>query len=381
VATRSRGWTLYRDVRKGVYFVRFRHAEVRWKRSTRESDRAKALVEAARIYDGIVNGERPKPAQGKAPPLERAFAHWLEAFGASHAERTTKTYEDYATVFLAEFRSLPLITTPSIASYARKRLLRVKATTVRKELSALRSFLAWCVEVQLMTEAPVVVSIPKRAVGTKGTWADGADREQRRIDMTPAQVDALIAALPERSRRGHPSRDIVALIWETTLRIATIQRLEAPRHYTKGADTLRITADIDKVRYARDVPLSARAREILNRHCPKSRGLLFGSVRLHGVLGPAALVAGIAEDDAPKVSPHDIRHAALTHLTSMPGVPLAGAAYLGGHKHVSTTALYVHAAKSAAEVALNARNGTPVGTPRRKMKKSLKRAKKKSPLK
>lgn len=380
MATRSRGWTLYRDNRKGIYFVRFRHAEVRWKRSTRKSDRREALVEAAKIYDAFVNADHSRATQGKAPPLERALSLWIEDFRAGHAERTTLTYTDYAAVFLREFRSVPLITEASIAAFSRRRLLNVKAVTVRKELSALRSFLAWCAEKEIVTKAPTVTSIPKRATGTKGTWADGADREQRRIDMTPAQAEALIAALPDRSRRGHPARDMVALIWETTLRIATIQRLETPRHFTRGAKTLRITADIDKVRYAREVPLSDRARGILDRHCPKRPGVIFGPVRLHGVLESAALAAGIAEADASKVSPHDIRHAAMTHLVSTPGVPLAGAAYLGGHKHVSTTALYVHAQRSAAEAAILAR-GTPVGTPTRMPETKAPRRNPKSPLK
>lgn len=378
MAKRSRGWALYRDERKGVYFVRFRHAEVRWKRSTRKSDRGEALVEAAKIYDGIVNGERPKATQGKAPPLSRAFAAWIHDFKSSHAASTAETYEGYSAAFIEEFRSLSLITSASIAKYARDRLRKVKATSVRKELSALRSFLAWCVEAHLLTEAPIVMSIPKRAVGTKGTWADGADREQRRIDLTPEQAEALIAALPERSRRGHPARDMVALMWETTLRMGTIARIESPRHYTKGSATLRITKDIDKSRYEREVPLSARAREILDRHCPKKRGVVFGAVRLHGVLAPASIASGIHEDDASKVSPHDIRHAALTHLASTPGVSLAGAAYLGGHKHMSTTDRYVHAGKGAAEAALAARNGTPIGTPPKKTKSAPKTVEKKS---
>lgn len=379
MAKGARGWTLYRDARKGVYFVRFRHGGVRHKRSTRTSDRAEALAESARIYDEVVHGERAIATKGPVPPLAKLLAQWLSDFAASHAPRTTQTYEEYAARFVSVFRSLALITKASIAAHARARLRVVRATTVRKEMSALRSFLAWCVDdARVLTEAPQVMSIPKRAVGTPGKWSDGADRSQRRIDLSPAQVEAIIAHLPETSRRGHASRDIVALIWETSLRHATISRLRTPEHYAPGAGSLRITADIDKARYARDLPLSPRAAEILARNCPDEPGLIFGRVALAAVLGTAAREAGLPPSDARKVGPHDLRHAAMTHAASSPGAPLAGIAYLAGHLHVSTTARYVHAPREAAEIALAARSGAPIGTPRKPPKGARKGAAKKS---
>ncbi len=71
---------------------------------------------------------------------------------------------------------------------------------------------------------------------------------------------AILAALPLRTRYGHPVRALFTVMWETSLRIGTLRRLKVPEHYAKGADSLRITQDIDKARYARRMPLTARSR-------------------------------------------------------------------------------------------------------------------------
>lgn len=384
MATRSRGWTLQRDPRTGVYFVRFRHGNGRFNRSTKTTDRRIALREAARIYDAATHGVA-RTTSGRAPALDELVIMWLADYSASHSPRTVVTYTEYSARFVLTFRTLHGVTAHATADYARTRLREVRAITVRKELSALRSFVSWLVDAGHLTEAPLVPSIPKRAVGVPGKWADGADRSQRRIDLAPDVAGAIMDRLPDVSRGGHAHRDIVRLIWETTLRIGTIERLESPRHYVSGSDTLRITADIDKARYARDLPLSRLAREILDRHCPDKPGPIFGPVRLQSALGSAALAVGLPPEDARKVGPYDLRHAAMTHVASAPMAPLAGIAYLAGHRHVSTTARYVHAARGAAEAALAARDahatGTPSGTRKPRARDRGTRAKRKSPKK
>ena len=55
---------------------------------------------------------------------------------------------------------------------------------------------------------------------------------------------------------------------ETGLRPGTLQRLRAPDDYQPGSQFLRIRAEADKARYAREVPLTARAREVLDELCP-----------------------------------------------------------------------------------------------------------------
>lgn len=358
MATRSRGWTLQRDARTKVLFVRFRHAGKRFNRSTGETDRGAAQKAGARIYEEVTSGRRLAHG-GKAPPLSELCGAWVQSLEADHAPRTVDTYDAYTTRFVTTFGTLPMITTASNADYMRNRLKEVTAKTVRKELSALRTFLAWLVERGVLPEAPIVPSVPKRAIGTPH---DGGKRSQRRIDLSAEQMERLLERLPVRTRYGLPARDLATLIWETTLRAGTIARIETPRHYAPGYPSLRISADIDKARYARDVPISDRAREILDRHTPDTPGLLFGPTCIRLALEKAALEIGLPPEDARKVSPHDIRHAALSHLASLPNAPLAGISYIAGHLHVSTTALYVHAPRSAAEEVLAAR-GTRNGTP------------------
>jgi site-specific recombinase XerD len=96
-------------------------------------------------------------------------------------------------------------------------------------------------------------------------------------------------------------------------------------------------------------------------------------MHLRYALEHAALAAGLPEDDARRVGPHDLRHAAITDLVTRPGVSLGGAAYLAGHRHVSTTALYSHPGEEAAEEAIRAR----IGIPGRDTAKKPKRPKKK----
>jgi integrase len=362
---RGGGWTLHVDARTSIWFVRFRHAGKRWHRSTGTTDRREAQRVAAKIYEEVTSG-RIMRLGGKSPPLDELLGGWLEAFEATHAAPTAEEYVRYARRhFLPTFRSLANITEASAADYMRERLRNVKAETVKKELSALRSFLEWCVERGILPEAPTIPRVPRRATGTPNET-----RAQMRVDLTAEQVEAIIANLPERGRAprgrrgddGYPIRDVFALLWETGLRIRTIQSLRVPEHFRHGASTLAISADIDKARFARELPVSRRALAILNRHARKD-GLIFGPYDFRGALYRASLDLGLREDMARKVGPHDVRHAVLTHLASS-SANVAGIAYLAGHKHLATTARYVHAAKSAGEDALRARrrNGTPNGT-------------------
>ena len=73
----------------------------------------------------------------------------------------------------------------------------------------------------------------------------------------------------------------------------------------------------------------------------------------HALLA-AAKAAGLSEERAHHLSYHDFRHASLTHMAS-DSTDLVGMAFLAGHKHITTTAQYVHSHQKAAERALEAR--------------------------
>ena len=75
-----------------------------------------------------------------------------------------RTWELYAgTHFIPHFGNTEgLCSERRLRDYMRLRLGVVKARTVQKELSALRSLFAWMVERGLLHEAPAVPKVPRR---------------------------------------------------------------------------------------------------------------------------------------------------------------------------------------------------------------------------
>lgn len=249
------------------------------------------------------------------------------------------------------FRSLDGITTRTVDAYASHRLGSVKRKTVVKELSTIRQLLAYLERQGKIPRAPEVRSPGKRALGTPA-------QEQQHVDLTAEQVRAILDAMPEATRRagkggGNPARAFFVVMWETGLRYATLARIRAPFDYRRGATELRVRAEVDKARYARDLPLSPRAREALDAVCP-DEGLIFGACDYRHTLQQAAVRAGIPEADARHIGYHTIRHAMLMDVGSKTS-DLTAIAYLAGHKHVTTTAQYVRGRKEGAAEALAAR--------------------------
>lgn len=151
----------------------------------------------------------------------------------------------------------------------------MKKETVQKELSALRGFVAWCEEQSYVDTAPVIPKPPRRARETPFA-------KRRRGKPTQISVDkarALISRLPEwsESRRvpQFPIRGYFVVLFETALRPGTLARLSVPEHYTRGAVALKITDQIDKARFGRELPLSPEARAALDAVLPEA-GLIFG---------------------------------------------------------------------------------------------------------
>lgn len=139
---------------------------------------------------------------------------------------------------------------------------------------------------------------------------------------------------------------------ETGLRPKTLDQLRAPEHYSKGEAVLRVTADIDKNEFARELPISDAARAALDSVCPPE-GLLVGKHDYRPQLSkaaekvlPAHLAAGFTA--------YDLRHRCVTELAATRD--LTGAAYLMGHKQVTTLNRYARPEQSAAARVLAARS-------------------------
>ena len=245
------------------------------------------------------------------------------------------------------FQTYEEITEATVASYTSLRLKKVRGQTVNRELTVLRQFLEWSRRQGLREHPLPIDSVPPRMKGTP--HKNGSHKV---VELSPEQVAALIAALPEVPPRGKaPARDFMPVVFETGLRYGTVAQLATPKHFTLGEASLTITKTIDKAGFARVLPITAKAQAALERHA-QTRGLIFGRVDIRIALKRAAAAIGLPPEDARHVSHHDFRHARLTEMAD--SMELTTAAYLALHKNVTTTIRYVHPRERKAKAALDA---------------------------
>jgi len=298
MAGKTQGWKLYKNPKSGIYQIRFRVGGKRYHRSTGEANRAAAQSAAARLVRRVTEGDR---SEHSAPdvPLPELVGSWLAEVRSEVSPETLRTWELYAGAhFIPHFETSDRLCSEAyLRDYMRKRLQQVKARTVQKELSSLRRLLTWMAERGLVQEAPAFPKLPRRATGT----AHPSGR-RKRIDLSPKEMDAIVCALPARTRDGQPLRAYFEVMRETGLRPGTLQRLRAPDDYRPGSQFLRIRAEADKARYARELPLSERAREVLDEVCP-DEGILFPKFAWRYPLRTAALAAGLDPDRASNDKP------------------------------------------------------------------------------
>ena len=344
----TKGWRI--DWHGGVYRVRFTvpcasgRGRV-FEGSTGITDRgqrAAAERQASEIYAREVR-RGPGERQQRASPAQE-LAPWVAAWAEDTAVRpiTRELYDRYGGYWAREFSSTAALTEIRIVQYVRRRLGEVTGKSVRNELSALRGFLAYLVEAKMLLEAPAVPTVKASVGGTR--WPQR--RRTRAPALSPSEVRALLAALPEKSNReGWPIRARFVVEYETTLRPQTLDLLEAPRNYSRGAKTIVLTDDQDKELYGREVPLSLKARRALDRVCP-AEGLIFGWHRHDPYLHEAARQV-LDPQKASIFTGQHFRSAAITHLLERSG-NMPGVQYLAGHKHASTTARYVRPSFRAA---------------------------------
>jgi integrase len=354
---RSDGWKLRIDPRTGQHIVRFRHEGKRYNLSTRERDPHRAAEEAARIYAQTVTGRRRlRRSPAEVVPFDAVAADWLASIESSVDSQTWKSYELHVLAHLEPFfLSIDKVTTEAVEEYKRDRLRNVKRRTLLKELSALRGIVGWAVQCGHLEEPPMIANPPPKVQGIPHPQG-----KRDAIVLTEEQVDAIIAALPLHAKRGGSSiRDRAIVSWETGLRPEAIASLSVPEHYRKGERALRLLAAADKARYERELPLTPRAREALDR-CAPDIGLIFGPLRWGPHIKAAAASSGLPLDIAKRVTVHALRHSRLTYLAERTD-NLAGLQYLAGHKHLSTTARYVKASQRAAEAVLEGIIGSPSG--------------------
>lgn len=346
----SSGWKLRPSRGPGrVRTVRFWIDGVEFERSTGASDPIEAAKEAARIYADAVqrNASKRKRPTGVGPDLEDLIAAWILAISATHDPGTVYTWgEIYANKhWMDHFGASHHLNDAMCSEYMLARLRVVQGETVRKELSALRQFLEWAHSAGYIPEKVKVPSVPKRTLGTRYEKR----RRSAAIEISPEETEAIIAALPEWSESKKvapfPIRARFIVAYETSLRPAALDALEAGVHYSIGNRSIMLTPSLDKNRMGREVPLTERARAALDSVCPKE-GLIFGKHDYRNQLRKA-VVDALPKDRADLFNGAHLRSAAITHWLERTS-NLAAAQYMAGHKRTDTTARYVRPSLRAA---------------------------------
>ncbi len=359
MARTAKGWKLLRDSRTKIFFVRFSHGGRRFKLSTSERDSGAASSEAARLYADVVSGRwipgRTTAAPVTGLPFEEVAAEWLADVESAISSDTFRLYRDtyVGTHFAPAFKTIDRLTTVGVEDYKAARLRVVTRETLKKELPVLRRFAKWAFQRGHLPSLPEIETPDRHVIGTR---VDGT-RKRTFLIFTAGEVTAILAKLPE-TAQGHRApapftvRARFTIAWETALRPQTIDQLRAPDDYRPGNSTLLIRDEADKNRFGRELPLSATAREALDRVCP-DMGLLFGSHDYRRLLRDAAKAAGIDEYRASRISDYDFRHSRLTYLGQVSD-NLSGVMFLAGHKQPATTARYLRPQKQAAAEVLDA---------------------------
>jgi len=356
VARKRQGWTLRSRTPGGVLYVRFACGGGTVERSTGRADGEGAAREARRIYADAIAREKPLPRKrlrAAEAGLEEVLASWLVSLTTTHDAGTLKTWRLYAyTHFEPFFEALHNLTTAQADLYMRERLGKVIADTVRREHTALRSLAAWAYRNGFIPEELSVPPIPKRVTGKPYERR----RRSKPVEMSEEEIAALITHLPAWSTskrvKRFPIRARFLVAYETGLRPELLDAIRAPLHYRRGQETLRITTELDKGRWARDVPLTAEARKALDSVCPKGKaGLIFGKHDYRPHLKAAAAVA-LPPDRAERFNGAHLRSARVTHLLERPEANLPGVQFLVGHRSTATTARYVRPSARAARAAL-----------------------------
>jgi integrase len=285
--------------------------------------------------------------------LDEICAEWL-AESDCKPENPWFVYARHWSRFFGAFAAL--CKDGAITKYWESRLQVVKRKSVQKETGALKDLLEWCEEKELTGSLVPVPELPSIKRKKNQGVAYHVRRRGKATDISSEQARAIIDQLPEWSKRKtnrYPVRAFFELAYETGLRpYSTLAKLEVPRHYTKGAKVLTITEDIDKAKFARQVPLSEASRRWLDAVCPAS-GVIFGKHNFRAALTKAVEAAKLPAHLAETMTTYDFKHRAATEMASTGDLP--GMMHLMGWKQVTTANRYARPEQQAAARVLAAR--------------------------
>ena len=304
----------------------------------------------------------PRDLGPNSPVEDLARAFLQDAVDKGRGERTVAKYDAHLRVFLrflnqdgagARIRDLDLRTLRAFSSHLGRRTKAngggtVSAATKNLQLIVLRGMLRFGVLMDLPVPGPEKVALSK---------ATPPSPDARHLEAS--RLERLLAAPQVDTADGLRDRALLELLLATGCRVSELiaidrERLELDARAADPKDGIRVSDELTilgKGRRYRKVFLSQRAREWVAKYLRgrKDRDpALFvtrkrnadGSYRMsvwmaEQIVRTAAKRAGLAEE----VSPHWLRHAAITDWATSFGLP--GAQRLAGHQSVATTSRYL----------------------------------------
>ena len=306
----------------------------------------------------------PRDLGPKSPLADLVRAYLQELQDKGRSERTVTRYADYLSDFLAFFgpKAVPRVSDVDVRSIKAfgtsltRRTLRggrragkahVSAATKNLNLIALRGLLKFGVLLELPVPGPEKVELAKAADPNP----DARHLEKNRLDR-------LIESFDTATDDGVRGRALVEFLCASGCRISELigldrRQLELDRAARTPKDGIRVVDEVTvfgKGSRFRKVFLTPRAREWLQRYLQtrrdtdpalfvtdrkKADGYRMSVWTAQRIIAEAAKRAGLMEN----VSPHWLRHAAITLWATEMGLPAAQR--LAGHKNATTTSRYL----------------------------------------
>lgn len=292
------------------------------------------------------NNLREKLAKSRAgildpepPPLFKEFAdEFLERTRGEMRPNTSRCYGVSLKSLKPRFGSMRLdeITADGIERYKQWRLEQgLSPSTVNRDLATLRRILFFAVKKDVITTTPFVAH--------KVEFLEELRRE--RVLTFDEERRYLAAA-------NQPLRDVATIMLEIALRPGEVFSIRREDVHL-GSDRAFLHVPAGKTANAvRDVPITARAREILKRRIRSANGECLFPRRVGSgydwtmpmsELEPAHRRA-LRDRKVARFRIYDLRHTAATRAAEA-GVDVLSLAKLLGHSDLKTTERYVHLSK------------------------------------
>jgi integrase/recombinase XerD len=216
--------------------------------------------------------------------------------------------------------------------------LKLSATTIARNLAALKTFWKFLVAEQIVREnVAAVVETPK-------TWKTVPDTLNR------SEVEKLLDAPPKKGWMGVRDKAILELMYATGLRVSEVKDLKKANVNLEAG----FVKCLGKGGKERIVPLGKVAEKAVSKYISSARTKLTKNTQddhlflsrlgkklsrqsLWKIIQKYAALAGIKKH----ITPHSLRHSFATHLLEG-GAELRGVQEMLGHADISTTQIYTH---------------------------------------